>query len=121
MTNLKEASDRATKEMVKPVINMSKSAAQRLMEDLMGVDPRIRAFFHRRMPNYRYFSIRKVGEDRYFWTTETVKHGGKPRYASGIYRYLKTKKAFKLVNERYHVKRKDAKARALKLWEERKD
>jgi len=102
MTNLTEASDRDTKEF----------------ERIIRSDPTLTVLFTRRMPSYRYFS---VGKDQYFWTTEAVKHGGKPRYASGIYRYLKTKKAFKLVNERYHVKRKDAKARALKLWEERKD
>ena len=66
-----------------------------------------------RTPGYRYFSR---GKDRYFWTTETVTHGGKPRYASGIYRYLKTKKQYKLTQPRYHAKRKDAKTRALDLW-----
>ncbi len=67
-------------------------------------------------PAYRYFR-RKGSKDQYFYTTDSVQHNGKPHYASGIYRYIKTKKAYKLTQERYHAKRKDAKARALQLWE----
>lgn len=66
-------------------------------------------------PAYRYYYI-KGSKDRYFWTTQTVKHNGKPRFASGLYKYLKTKNAWKLTQERYHAKRKDAKARALALY-----
>ena len=67
-------------------------------------------------PSCRYY---KHGKDRYFWTTEAVTRDGKPRYASGIYHYLKTKKAYKLTQPKYHARRKDAKARALTLWETR--
>ena len=70
-----------------------------------------------RQPNYRYFPI---GKDEYFWTTEPLKHKGKKRFASGVYRYLKTKKQWKLTNERYHVRRRDAKARAYKMYREAK-
>jgi len=73
--------------------------------------------FLTRMPRYRYFYI-KGCKDEFFWTTETVRHNGKPRYVSGIYRYIKTRKTLKLTNERYHAKRQDAKARALKLKQE---
>ncbi len=68
-------------------------------------------------PAYRYF-VQKGSKDQCFWTTETVTHNGKPRYVSGIYHYLKTKKQWKLTRERYHAQRKDAKARALTLYEE---
>ena len=68
-------------------------------------------------PAYRYF-YHKGQKDRYFWTTETVQHNGKSRYASGIYKYLKSRKAYKLTRERYHAKRKDAKARAQQLYKE---
>ena len=66
-------------------------------------------------PSYRYYNHQN-SKDRYFWTTETVTHKRKQRYASGIYRYIKMRKAFKLTQERYHAKRKDAKARALQLY-----
>jgi len=76
--------------------------------------------FCSRGPSYRYFYRRGHHEDSdlYFWTTETVQRGGKSRYASGVYRYLKTKKQWKFTNERYHALRKDAKARALALYRE---
>jgi len=68
-------------------------------------------------PSYRYYYI-KGSKDRYFWTTQTVKHNGNLRFASGVYKYLKTKNALKLTQERYHAKRRDAKARAYQLYEE---
>ena len=66
-------------------------------------------------PAYRFF-YRKGMKDQCFWTTETVQHKGKPKYASGVYKYLKTRKAYKLTQERYHAKRRDAKARARELF-----
>jgi len=68
-------------------------------------------------PAYRYFH-KRGNKDRYFWTTQTVKHNGKLRFASGVYKFLKTKNVLKLTQERYHAKRKDAKARAWQLYEE---
>ena len=69
----------------------------------------------RRQPNYRYFRI-KGSNDECFWTTEPIKHNGHKRFASGIYRFIKSKQLYKLTNEKYHAKRKDAKARALILY-----
>ena len=66
-------------------------------------------------PTYRYF-YRRGSKDRYFWTTQTVQHNGKPRYVSGIYKYLKTFNALKLTQRHHHAKRADAKARALELY-----
>jgi len=81
-------------------------------------DPTLRAMFTVRLPSYRYYEI---GKDQYFWTTERVKHKGKMRFASGVYKCLnpkdKVRLAFKLTRECYHVKRKDAKARAWKLYQ----
>ena len=68
-----------------------------------------------REPRYAYW---EVGKDRYFWTIEPVVHEGKKRFVSGIYRYIKSKNAFKLTRERYHKRRKDAKARAWQLFQE---
>ena len=73
--------------------------------------------FCTRTPSYRYF-YHKGNKDMFFWTTEAITHNGKPRYASGTYRYLKTKKQWRLTGERYHALRKDAKARALQLFKE---
>jgi ABC-type Zn uptake system ZnuABC Zn-binding protein ZnuA len=90
---------------------------QKVFQRMVDEHPYLEDFmFTTTSPAYRYFSHRG-NNDRYFWTTETVRHNGKPRYASGIYRYLKTKNQYKLTHEAYHAKRKDAKARALKLWE----
>ena len=80
-------------------------------------NPHLFGRFDTQSPAYRYFWHKRRQGDQYFWTTERVNHNGKPRYASGIYRYIKTQKHYKLTNERYHVKRKDAKARARELWE----
>lgn len=70
-------------------------------------------------PAFRFYYHRghRNNGDRYFWTTDALQHTGKKRFASGIYKYLKSKRAYKLTNARYHAKRSDAKARALKLWE----
>ena len=92
---------------------------RRELENIINSDPVLRSLFTTRTPSYRYFH-HKGSNDQYFWTTEPVKHNGKMRFASGIYRYLKTKKAFRLTQAGYHAKRKDAKARALRLWGENK-
>jgi len=70
--------------------------------------------FLTRTPAYRYFRI-KGSENEYFWTTEPVKHNGHNRFASGIYKFIKSKQQLRLTDEKYHAKRKDAKARALIL------
>lgn len=86
------------------------------LENIINSDPVLRDLFATRTPSYRYF-YHKGSKHQYFWTTEPVKHNGKMRFVSGIYRYIKTQQVYKLTNERYHARRKDAKARALKLWE----
>lgn len=71
--------------------------------------------FLARTPAYRYFH-KRGSKDCYFWTTQKVRHNGKLQFASGIYKYLKTKNALKLTQEHYHAKRKDAKARAYQFY-----
>ena len=66
-----------------------------------------------RSPSYHYYT-REGSKDRYFYTTEKTNHKGKPRYVAGIYRYLKSKKALKLVKRVGFAKRKRAKEWALK-------
>jgi len=87
----------------------------KVFKEIIQNDPVLRNRFMTVQPSYRYF-YHKGCKDQYFWTTEAVKHNGKMRYASGIYKYIKSRNAFKLMNERYHAKRKDAKSRALELY-----
>src|SRR3990167_2200393 len=47
-------------------------------------------------PSYRYVA-RDGSKDRYFYTTKKINHKGKPRYVAGIYRYISSKKQYKLV------------------------
>ncbi len=89
--------------------------AEEIINKVVRESPVLSAMFTTRQPRYRYFGV-KGSEDQPFWTIETVKHNGKMLYASGIYKYIKSKKALRLTKERYHSKRKDAKTRALKLW-----
>jgi len=86
----------------------------RQFRKLIESDPTLRALFTVRQPAYRYFRQLPC-QDQYFWTVEPIKYKGKLRYASGIYKYIASKKSFKLTQARYHAKRKDAKARAWKL------
>ena len=65
-----------------------------------------------RSPSYRYF-CRPGSKDRYFWTTEKINHNGRPRFVAGIYRYLKTRKQFKLIKRVGFAKRYKAKEWAL--------
>ena len=89
-----------------------------IIQDLARTDPTWNRFLQR-SPNYRYFKI-KGSLDRPFWTIEHINHNGHKRFASGIYRFIKSKQLYRLTNEKYHAKRKDAKARALKLWQSHK-
>jgi hypothetical protein len=90
---------------------------EQLINRMVKYNPYIANLFQpTRQPRYRYFN-HKGSKNQYFWTVETIKHNGKQRYASGIYKYIKSKNQFRLTNEQYHAKRKDAKARALELWE----
>ena len=69
-----------------------------------------------RSPSYRYYEDRET-KDRYFYTTEKINHKGKPRYVAGVYRYLKTRKQFKLVKRVGFAKKYKAKDWASKAKE----
>lgn len=56
---------------------------------------------------YRFWSSGRG--DRYFWTTEKIGHLGGRRYVAGVYRFLKTKKQWKLVRKVGFAKRFKAK------------
>jgi hypothetical protein len=64
-------------------------------------------------PNYLYWSDKKGNQ--YFHTTEKVNHNGKPRYASGIYRYFKKGNVYKARNLSYHATKWRAVERAYKM------
>lgn len=59
-------------------------------------------------PRYRYYT-RAGSRDRYFYTVEKIDHNGKPRYVAGIYRYMSSKKIWKLVKRSGFAKRYKAK------------
>lgn len=57
-----------------------------------------------RAPRYRYYT-RSGSRDRYFYTVEKIDHHGKSRYVAGIYRYLSSRKMFKLIKQSGFAKR----------------
>jgi len=68
-----------------------------------------------RQPRYRYFH---VGNRAYCWSVEPARDAkGRIRYASWVARLSKQYITPLLSTRRNHAKRKDAKSRALKLWE----
>jgi hypothetical protein len=75
---------------------MSLPTDKEFFEQLVKDHPALQSLFTTHSPAYRYF-YHKGNKDQYFWTTEVVKHNGKYRYASGIYRYLKTKGAIQWI------------------------
>ena len=93
---------------------ISQEVTKALNEMIMN-DPALREIFPSQ-PNYRYY-INKETKDKYFYTTEKMNRNGKPRYVSGIYRYLKSRRMWKPLAQAGHAKRKDADARALRLFE----
>lgn len=68
--------------------------------------PEIRNLFASLTPHYRFWHNKRG--DRYFYTTEKVNHKGNARYVAGIYRYLKTKKQWKMVKRVGFAKKKGA-------------
>jgi hypothetical protein len=66
---------------------------------------------HTRQASYRYFA-RPGSRDRYFYTVEKINHKGSPKYVAGIYRYLSSRNAFKLVKTAGFAKRYKATAAA---------
>lgn len=57
-------------------------------------------------PDYTYWTDNKG--NRWFYTKEKIEHNGKLRYVAGKYRYLKSKKMFKLVSKVGFAKKKFA-------------
>jgi hypothetical protein len=88
--------------------------------DLLKKNPQIAELFGAvREPNYRYFQVKNV---RFCWTTEKIEHNGKKRFVAFIRRELLSKKRkntryFKTGKKVYFARRKKAKARALKWYE----
>jgi hypothetical protein len=66
-----------------------------------------------RMPRYRYFQF---GKEMYCWTTEPMRG----HFYAMIYRYVKTTKTWKLVKKVQFGRRKIAKARAYKWYQDAK-
>jgi len=62
-----------------------------------------------------YVHLRGNPETRYIWSIKPVILNGRRRYMSGILRYVRAQGAYHLTRKRYHVRRKDAKSRALTL------
>jgi hypothetical protein len=67
-----------------------------------------------KMPRYRYFQFQK---DMYCWTTEPTNDG---HFHAMIYRYVKTRKLWKMVKKVQFGRRKIAKARAFKWYQNAK-
>jgi hypothetical protein len=70
--------------------------AQQMFERIINSHPDLVRALARRQPSYRFYQDRAT-QSRYFYTTERIKHGQGMKYVAGIYRYLKTRKAYKLV------------------------
>lgn len=75
--------------------------------------PELKQFYS--SPRFRYYTNKKT-KDQFFYTVEKINHNGKPRYVAGIYRYLKTRKVYKMTGEVGFAKKKDAMARAYKFY-----
>ena len=77
-------------------------------------------FGHETRWRWRYYgqrgALNSKPDNVYCYTTETIKHKGRPRYASYRMRYLKGRQEWRRDQTRYHAKKKDAKARALSLY-----
>ncbi len=69
-------------------------------------------------PAFKYWSSEK--KDKYFYTKEKINHNGNPRYVAGIYRFLKTKKQWKLIKRVGFAKKKKAIDWAYSAYKERK-
>lgn len=94
--------------------------------DRMSID--VNAIIRKHMPDffpsqarYRYWrsnnkSNKSREKDQYFYTTQKINHKGKSRFVSGIYRYRALDKSWTPKMQAGHAKKKDAIARAEKLW-----
>ena len=86
--------------------NLTKAFHQALRDS--GLDRMFRS------PSYRYVT-RSDSKDRYFWTTQKVRHKNGSKYVAGIYRDLKTKNQMKLVKRVGFAKRYKAKSAAIAM------
>jgi len=86
---------------------------------IIEVDPALRQFFSAFSgPRYQYFARRSANR-AYCWTVEPAKDDkGRMRYASWVSRLSKDYITPMRSTRRDHVRRSDAKARALKLYQE---
>ena len=103
-------------------LQQARSDFERILES----DPTLRdmaekMFGRSRQARWRYYGERGARGQHpshlYFYTTERV--GAK--FQSGIYHYFKSKKSWMPKEVKGHVRRKDAKARALKLFKQAKE
>ena len=84
--------------------------------DISELERELRAIFRVRQPRYRYF---QSGQHMFCWTTEKLPDG---KYRSWVYAPVgagsRTGKAqeWRARQKVKHAKRKDAKARATRLW-----
>src|SRR3990167_9589876 len=98
-------------------------ASQRLtrsINQMINNSPELRNLFASitpRQANYRYYH-HEGSKDRYFYTTTKINHKGHKRFVVGIYRYLKGKKAFKLVKKSGFAKKQRA-IETARAWSER--
>ena len=84
-----------------------------VLNRMIANDPALSSLFPQ-SANYYYYS-RKGSKDEYFYTVNKINHKGHLRYVAGIYRYLKTRKALKLVRSAGFSKKKTAMSRA-QMW-----
>lgn len=90
------------------------------INDIINNSPALREAFEAItpvQPRWRYFG--KKNANRYFWTTERMNHKGKPKFVSGVYKLKKSDGSLTPTRLVGHVKRKDAKTRARKLYGQR--
>jgi hypothetical protein len=89
----------------------------KMFRHIVESDPTLRALFTVSKPRhyqYRYYT-KKGSKDKYFYTVEKVNHDGKARYVSGVYKYISSKKQFKLIQTKGHAHKRDAIKRAQTL------
>ncbi len=102
---------------------MKKTADQLAREAIAeqaAVNPEFRRLLQAAMPSqpsYRFW--KSESGDRYFYTTEKINHKDKPRYVAGIYRFMKTKKQYKLVKKSGFAKKYKAKDRAYQWYQQK--
>lgn len=94
----------------------TEKTAREILNRLMG-----QYMPHTTQPRYKFWRDQK--DNRYFWTVvRTIdRKKNKMRFASGMYRYFKTRKQYVLKRVAYHNRRKAAKARAYRMYEQARE